>query len=56
MLVTDSECNGWEVGRARDVIKAGAKGAGLGSWDLLINCLDTGGRTDDEGRALFKIC
>jgi len=57
-LATDGECNGWEVFRARKGIEASPdSGRGvLGSWDVIIECLDIGGRTDDDSLALFKIC
>ena len=56
-LATDVKCNAWEVCRAREGIDACSEsGRGvLGSWDVIIECLHTGGRTEDGARALFKV-
>ena len=55
---TDHKCNSWKVFRARESIEARCEsGRGvLGSRDFSIKCRNVGGITDDEGRALFKVC
>ena len=53
---TDVECNGWRLCITRDGIVAISNKAGgiPGSWNTLIEVLDIGGGTDDDGHALIK--